>query len=80
MNDATQITRAPELPVDVQVELATVRLTIAELGAIQPGGVVPLRIAPGEPVTLRIGDSAVAIAELVEIEGEIGARILRLCK
>lgn len=79
-SEATQVMKSPELPVDVDVELAHVRLTIAELGAIQPGGVIPLRISVGEPVTLRVGDSAVAIAELVEIDGEIGARILRLCK
>jgi len=62
----------------VEVELAKVRLTLAELGAIAPGGIIPLRIAPGEPVALKVGDATVAIAELVDVDGEIGARILRL--
>ncbi|MBS2028583.1 MAG: FliM/FliN family flagellar motor switch protein [Deltaproteobacteria bacterium] len=80
MNDATTIQKAPELPVEVEVELCKVRLTVAELGALQVGGVIPLRVGAGEPVALKLGDAVVAIAELVEIEGEIGARILRLAK
>ena len=78
MNDATTIQKAPELP--VEVELCKLRLTVAELGALQVGGVIPLRVGAGEPVALKLGDAVVAIAELVEIEGEIGARILRLAK
>lgn len=80
MNDKTQVTRAADLPVQVEVELCRVNLTLAELGAIQPGGVVPLRIGAGEPVQLKVGEQVVAVAELVDIEGEIGARILRMCK
>jgi len=80
MSDKTQVVRAADLPVEVDVELCRVNLTLAELGAIQPGGVVALRIGAGEPVQLKVGNDVVALAELVDIDGEIGARILRLCK
>ena len=80
MNAKTQPLSAPELPVDVEVELCRIRLTLGELAGLQPGSVLPLRITAGEPVLLRLGEAALAVVELVDVEGEIGARILRLSK
>ena len=68
----------PPLPVEVEIELSRVMLPLSELAAIKPGALLPLRINPSEPVLLRVGDRAVARAELVDIEGEVGARILCL--
>ncbi len=70
----------PNLPVEVEIELTRLKLSIAELATLRPGAVLALRIGANEPVTLRVGDRAVARAELVEIEGEIGARIIGLLK
>ncbi len=69
---------AASLPVEVEVELTRLRLTVAELATLRPGSILPLRINGSDPVVLRVGDRAVARAELVEIEGEVGARILSL--
>lgn len=68
----------PPLPVDVEIELTRLMLSLSELAALKPGSLLPLRINASEPVLLRVGDRAVARAELVEIEGEVGARILTL--
>ncbi|XXF76500.1 type III secretion system cytoplasmic ring protein SctQ [Myxococcaceae bacterium GXIMD 01537] len=68
----------PPLPVDVEIELTRLMVPLSELAALKPGGVLPLHINASEPVLLRVGDRAVARAELVEIEGEVGARILAL--
>jgi type III secretion protein Q len=68
----------PPLPVDVEIELTRLMLPLSELAALKPGALLPLRINASEPVLLRVGDRAVARAELVEIDGEIGARILSL--
>jgi type III secretion protein Q len=68
----------PPLPVDVEIELTRLMLPLSELAALKPGSLLPLRINASEPVLLRIGDRAVARAELVEIDGEVGARILSL--
>lgn len=76
VSEPTQLS-AP-LPVEVEVEFTRVLLPLAELARIQPGGLLPLRVSAGEPVVLRVGDRAVARAELVDIEGEVGARILSL--
>ena len=68
----------PPLPVEVEIELTRLLLPLSELAGLKPGRVLPLRIGASEPVVLRVGDRAVARAELVDIEGEVGARILGL--
>lgn len=68
----------PSLPVDVEIELARLRIPLQQLAALRPGGVLPLHVNAAQTVLIRIGDKPVAKAELVEIEGEIGARILSL--
>ncbi len=68
----------PPLPVDVEIELTRVMIPLSELAALKPGALLPLHINASEPVLLRVGDRAVARAELVEIEGEVGARVLAL--
>ena len=77
--EVTQVDPAlSELPVELEVELARVSLSLAELGALQPGAVVPLRVSAGDPVFLRAGDRRIGRAELVEVEGEVAARVLEL--
>ena len=66
------------LPVELEVELARVPLALGELSTLAPGAIVPLRISVGDPVFLRAGDRRIARAELVELEGEVAARILDL--
>jgi type III secretion protein Q len=68
----------PPLPVDVEIELTRLMLPLSELAALKPGSLLPLRINASEPVLLRVGDRAVARAELVDVDGEVGARILSL--
>ncbi len=70
----------PALPVEVEIELTRLLLPVAELTTLKPGAVVPLHINASQPVTLRIGDRAVARAEIVEVDGELGARILSMQK
>ena len=77
-NMMEQSEAVPPLPVDVEIELTRLMLPLSELAALKPGQLLPLRINASEPVLLRVGDRAVARAELVDIEGEVGARILSL--
>jgi type III secretion protein Q len=67
--------RMSTLNVDVEIELTSIQLPIRQLGAIAPGAVLPLHITAAQTVTLRIEGKPVALAELVEVEGQIGARI-----
>ena len=68
----------PSASVELEIELTRLRIALHQLGVLAAGTVIPLHINAAQPVTLRIGDKAVAKAELVDIEGEVGARILAL--
>jgi type III secretion protein Q len=67
-----------ELPIELTVELARLSLSLGEVGALQPGAILPLRVGAGDPVFLRAGDRRIGRAELVEVEGEVAARLLEL--
>jgi flagellar motor switch/type III secretory pathway protein FliN len=66
-----------DVPVVVRVELGRARMSAREWAALGPGDVVALAHKLAEPVTLRVGGVAVAEGELVDVEGEMGVRILR---
>lgn len=66
------------LPIEVEVELTRLSLPLSQVATLRPGAVLPLRQSDADPVTLRIGGRAIARAELVDVDGEVGARILSL--
>jgi type III secretion protein Q len=77
--EVTQVDPAlSELPVELVVELARLSLSLSEVGALQPGAILPLRVSAGDPIFLRAGDRRIGRAELVEVEGEVAARVLEL--
>lgn len=69
---------AGDVPVELVVELARFELPLAELAGLAPGEVLATGRALGERVLLRAGERVVAVGELVEVEGEIGVRVLRV--
>jgi type III secretion protein Q len=68
------------LPVEIEVELTRLRVPIRELSAYKAGTIIPLRVSPTEPVLLRIDDEPLARAELVEVDGSLGARVIEVLK
>ena len=67
-----------DVPVVVRVEVGAARMRAREWAALGPGDVVALGRRVAEPVVLRVGGAEVATGELVEIDGEVGVRILAL--
>jgi len=65
-----------EVPVVVRVELGSVQLLAREWAALGPGDVVTVGRKVAEPVVLRVGGAEVARGELVDVDGEVGVRIL----
>jgi flagellar motor switch/type III secretory pathway protein FliN len=65
-----------EVPVVVRVEIGEARMSAREWAALGTGDVVALGRRIGEPVVLRVGGVPVARGDLVEIEGEVGVRIV----
>lgn len=65
-----------DVPVTVRVEIGEARMAAREWASLGRGDVVTLGRRVGEPVVLRVGGLRVARGELVEIDGEVGVRVL----
>jgi type III secretion system YscQ/HrcQ family protein len=69
---------AAGLPLLLEVELGRVPVALGDLARLEVGGVLPLGLDRSGRVTLRLGDRELAIGELVDVEGSVGVRVLRL--
>lgn len=67
-----------DIPLQISVELARVPVTADQVVALRVGQVVELHRAPGEPVDLSVNGKVIARGELVEVEGQLGVRIISL--
>jgi type III secretion system YscQ/HrcQ family protein len=67
-----------QAPVVVHVEIGTVTLPAHAWLGLRPGDVVSSQVPIGQPVTLRVAEQAVAEGELVNVDGRVGVRLLRL--
>ncbi len=77
-HDVTTIADAvAEAPVVVRVEVASVTLAARAWAALQPGDVVSLGRPLGDPVVLRVAGREIARGDLVDVDGELGVRIVR---
>jgi len=70
------VTAIGDVPVVVRVELGEARMPARDWAVLGRGDVVSLGRRVAERVVLRVGGVAVAWGELVEIEGEVGVRII----
>jgi len=69
-----------DVNVAMVIELGRVQVTAADVLNIRPGQVIELTRSPGDPVDLVVDGKRVGRGELVEIEGELGVRILDLIR
>jgi type III secretion system YscQ/HrcQ family protein len=67
---------ADDAPIELQVEVARFSLSLGELQRLQEGDVLSTGRRIGERVSVRVGGQAFAEGELVDIEGEVGVRLL----
>jgi flagellar motor switch protein FliM len=67
-----------DVPLQIAVELARVPVTAEQVVSLHVGKVLELGCAPGEPVDLSVNGKIVARGELVEIEGQLGVRVLTI--
>ncbi len=65
-----------DAPVVVRVEIGAAEMPAREWASLGKGDVISLRKRLGEAVTLRVSGVEVARGELVQIDGEVGVRIL----
>jgi flagellar motor switch/type III secretory pathway protein FliN len=67
-----------QLPVRVHVELASIDLSVAELGGWASGSLVDIGLGPlsnGLPVTLRVGGRKLASGNLITIDDRFAVRL-----
>jgi flagellar motor switch protein FliM len=67
-----------DIPLQIAVELGRVAMTAEEVVGLKVGHVIDLNRAAGEPLDLSVNGKVVARGELVEVDGNLGVRILSL--
>lgn len=67
-----------DVAVPLVVELGRVSVSAADVMALRPGQVIELNRSPNEAVDLVVDGKRLGRGELVEIDGELGVRILEL--
>ncbi len=67
-----------DVAVSMVVELGRVGVSAADVVQLRPGQVIELSRSPGDPVDLVVDNKRIGRGELVEIEGELGVRILSI--
>jgi type III secretion system YscQ/HrcQ family protein len=67
-----------DIPLQIAVEIGRVPVTADEIVALKVGHVFDLNRVAGEPLDLSVNGRIVARGELVEIDGNLGVRILTL--
>jgi flagellar motor switch protein FliM len=67
-----------DIPLQISVELARLTITAEEVVAMKVGQVFDLSRTAGDPLELSVNGRVVARGELVEIDGNLGVRIVTL--
>jgi type III secretion protein Q len=67
-----------EAQIPVTVELGRLTLAAEEIAALRPGDTLLLARPPGSPLDLAAGGKVIARGELVDVEGELGFRVLSI--
>jgi len=70
------VENAGDIPVVVRVEVGSAEMRAREWANVRAGDILTLGRPVGSSVLLRVGGQEVARGELVDIEGELGVRIL----
>lgn len=69
-----------DVSVALVVELGRVSVSAADVMQLRAGQVIELSRAPGDPVDLVVDGKRIGKGELVEVDGELGVRILSLSR
>jgi flagellar motor switch protein FliN/FliY len=67
-----------DVPVNLTVELGGCKLPMGEVLQLNPGSVVQLEKAAGEPVDLLVNGKLIARGEVVVLEERFGLRITEM--
>lgn len=68
------------VPVTIVVELGRRSMTIADVSRLRLGQIIDLQRIPSEPVDLTVDGKVIGKGELVDVDGDLGVRILKLLR
>lgn len=71
---------APDIPVQMVVVMGRKNVTVGDLMEMKTGQVIEMDKVPGDTFDLVVGGRIVAKGELVNVDGKLGLRILKLLK
>lgn len=78
MSKTYSAAEAATIPVDLEIELCRTRVQLGELAGLRAGSLLGLRASATEPVLVKVANRPIARAELVDLDGQLGARILEI--
>ena len=78
--DALALDTAANIPVTVTAVVGQAKTKVKDLLNYKTGHVIDLHRSPGETVDLIAGGKLIARGELVEIEGRLGVRVLKMLR
>jgi len=78
--DRAALDLAPDVPVQVIAVIGKRSVTIKELMELRMGQVIDLKRPPSETVDVVVNGKLFARGELVEIDGKLGVKILKLVR
>lgn len=67
-----------DVPLQISVEMARLPVSAEQIVGLRVGQVLELDRVPGDPVDLSVNGKVIARGELVEVEGQLGVRVLNL--
>ena len=69
-----------DIAMPVVVELGRIKTSAGDIIGLRPGQILELRRAPNDPVDITVNGKLVGKGELVEVEGELGVRLVSLVR
>lgn len=69
-----------DVPAPVSIELGRIKLSTAQVVRLRAGQILRLGRAPNDPVDLVVNNRIFARGELIEVDGELGVRLIQLAK
>ena len=75
---ATTADLAADIPVELHVVVGEKKMSLAEILALEKGSIIELGKGLDPVVDLMVQDKVVARGELVEVDGHLGVRLLRV--
>ena len=77
-SDLTQLGLLAQVPVRLSVEVGAASLRLADVLALEEGGVIELDRQADEPLDIKVNGTLIARGEIVVTDGRFGVRLVEI--